>query len=344
MKSDRRNDWLVVLAALLPATGWGCHGTAICEPPWTTSGQLVKLRNSDAYLQRMEQAGGDVPHLACRAEATIPMQQLYLRESDPASYAVGPGVMAKNSTVYDPRVHAPRQDISKLSGEYRVMGVGRGIAAEDCAQAAMQACNDAIDGYWRKQRAVPPLAVPCRLLADKEACPSSGSYEPLALAPAEPKLAPRSEPPLIGLIKKLDASSHAPRRRARAVQFFDNAKSRAHGDVGDSAVRALLDKIVEPLAGTYAGADLDDSTRGELVRVLGEAGDARAGRAWSRAFTSFAAGKPGFEDDVGWSAQGVALSRHRETAAALGEAFVKIEVGTPEGVEPARRCAPPWWR
>ena len=53
------------------------------------------------------------------------------------------------------------------------------------------------------------------------------------------------------MVKKLDD----PHTRRDAVfglaQFFENAKSRAEGDVKAPAVQALLDQIVDPLAKTY---------------------------------------------------------------------------------------------
>jgi hypothetical protein len=288
----------------------------------------VKLRNSDAYLEQMERASSDVPHVACRAEASISAQHWYLRETEPTTMTIAPGIVVKSMTPYDQRILTPRGDIGKMAGDYRVMGVGRGVDAEDCARAAVQACDDAIDGYWRKQLAVRPLGIPCRLLSENAQCPASGSYEPAVAS--EPKVAPRSEPPLVSLVKKLDDKRTRRDAVRGLVQFFENAKSRAHGDVADPEVRALLDKIVEPLANTYGDGDLDDATRGDLIRVLGESSDARAGRAWAKAFASFSAGKPAFEEDVAWAAHGVAASHHQESAASLGEAFAKLEAGAPQ--------------
>src|SRR6185436_12451531 len=110
---------------------------------------------------------------------------------------IAPGITVKSMTPYDQRVLTPRGDIGKFGGDYRVMGVGRGVDADDCARAAVQACDDAIDSYWRKQLAVRPLGIPCRLLSENAQCPASGSYDPTAVATAEPKVAPRSEPPLV---------------------------------------------------------------------------------------------------------------------------------------------------
>jgi HEAT repeat protein len=279
--------WLTLgMAALLG----GCHGTTICEPPWSTSGQFVKLRNSQAYVEQMSRVEADVPHTACRAEATIPTHKLFLRETEPATYMASPGNPVKSTTPYDVRVVTPRNVIGKFSGNYRVMGVGRGIDAEDCATAAIQACDDAIDAYWRKERAVRPIDIPCTLLADNERCPGPGGSFETPLAATEAPLAPRSEAPLVTLIKKLDDVRTRRDAVRGLVQFFDNAKARADGDVASPAVKALLDKIVEPLAQTYVESDLDDITRAELIRALGEARDPRAAPALADVFAKLEAG------------------------------------------------------
>jgi len=334
--------WLTLgLAALLGA----CHGTSVCEPPWSTSGQFVKLRNSPAYVEQMSRVEADVPHTACRAEATIPTHKLFLRETEPATYTAAPGMAVKSTTPYDVRVVTPRNVIGKFSGNYRVLGVGRGIDAEDCATAAIQACDDAIDAYWRKERAVRPIDIPCMVLADNERCPGPGGSFETPLAATEAPLAPRSEAPLVTLIKKLDDVRTRRDAVRGLVQFFDNAKARADGDVASPAVKALLDKIVEPLAQTYVESDLDDITRVELIRALGEAQDPRAGRAYTRAFAAFIADIEGGPkaapsntkqrsmEDVLWSAHGVAGSRYQESAPALADLFAKFEAGTNEGAK-----------
>jgi HEAT repeat protein len=333
--------WLtLVMAGVLG----GCHGATVCEPPWSTSGQFVRLRNSQAYVEQMSRVEADVPHTACRAEATIPTQKLYLRESEPATYTAAPGMAVKSTTPYDVRVVTPRNVIGKFSGNYRVLGVGRGIDAEDCATAAIQACDDAIDAYWRKERAVRPIDIPCMVLADNERCPGPGGSFETPLAATEAPVAPRFEAPLVTLIKKLDDVRTRRDAVRGLVQFFDNAKARADGDVANPAVKALLDKIVEPLAQTYAESDLDDMTRVELIRALGEAQDPRAGRAYTRAFAAFIADIEGGpkaapsntkerSEDVFWGAYGVAGSRYQESAPALADVFAKFEAGTNEGAK-----------
>ena len=73
------------LAAVLPMLG-GCRGTLICEPPWSTQGQYVRVRNSEAYVNLVARAQSEVPHVACRAEAEISVQRRMWQESSSAQY------------------------------------------------------------------------------------------------------------------------------------------------------------------------------------------------------------------------------------------------------------------
>jgi HEAT repeat protein len=314
--------------ALMGIVLLGCHAPSACDPPGGTAGTFVRTKNSDAYLAEMNKTGGDVAHVACRAESNIETQVLFLRNSqlapeDPkASGGSGPMTRA-GSSGYDPRIMPQRENIGTFAGKYRVLGLGRGVSEDDCAAAAVGACDEAIDSYWRKQNAARPIGEPCHPLDDHERCPAQGGYSPGAVASAEPEPAARNEPPLAALVKKLDDD----RTRADAVkgiiQFFENAKKRADGDVTNANVKTLLDQIIEPMAKAYTDGKLDDATRGELIRFLADARDARAGRAWIKAL--------GSEDDVEWAALGIGATVYQEGAPALGEAFTKLEAGTPKG-------------
>jgi hypothetical protein len=162
----------MVLGAFL-----GCHSASVCEPPGSTSGVFVETRNSPAYVARMNEAAGDVPHVACRAESTVHTHVAFSRGQN-APYMdpeTGRGSSWRQSTTeYDPRILTPRQNINLYEGQYRILGVGRGLDADDCAVAATDACNVAIEAYFRKQNAVRPLDVPCRVLEDRDVCPASG--------------------------------------------------------------------------------------------------------------------------------------------------------------------------
>src|SRR5262245_1656172 len=102
----------------------GCHATSVCEPPGATAGTIVRARNSDAYLAQMNKVGGDVEHIACRAESNIETQVLFLRNAEPSPRLQGGTSMTSaDSTPYDPRVMTQRENIGKYAGKYRVLGV-----------------------------------------------------------------------------------------------------------------------------------------------------------------------------------------------------------------------------
>jgi hypothetical protein len=315
------------IAAIAPVVG--CRSAPICEPPGSVAGVFTRVRNSDAYIQLIQQAESDVPHVGCRADGIVAVHRLIWQQTEinGQNYSLPSGGSMGGGN--DPRITLGTKNTHQAHGYFRIYGVGRGLDENDCAAAALAACDEEIDRYWRREGAVRPISTPCVIADANDRCPGpGGSFEPIALEPPA-----RSEPPLVTLIKKLDD----PKTRRDAVlgleQFFENAKTRAHGDAADPGVKALLDRIVEPLAKTYAEADLDDTTRVKLIRFLGESRDPRAGRAWTKACASFSSGKPGTEEDVEWAALGIAATRHDESAAALGEAFTKLDADKPHGAE-----------
>jgi hypothetical protein len=278
----------------------------------------------------MNKIGGDVDHVACRAESNVETQVFFLRNAELSSQPVGAtSTTTSNTNAYDPRVMTQRDNVGKYAGKFRVLGVGRGVDDGDCGKAAMAACDEAIDAYWRKQNATRPIGEPCRVLEDRDRCPAQTGYRPAPVAAAEPAPASRVEPQLPSLLKKLDDD----RLRADAVkgiiQFFENAKARAGGDVANANVKTLLDQVIEPMTKAYTDGKLDDKTRIELIRFLADTRDARAGRAWIKALGSS-------EDDIEWAALGIGTTMYQEGAPALGEAFAKLEAGTPKGSNAAK--------
>src|SRR5882724_3497481 len=132
-------------------------------------------------------------------------------------------------------------------------------------------------------------------------------------------------------VKKLGDPIQRPAAIKRLIQFFEDAMTRANKDRNDANVKGLLDKIVEPLTKTYVDGDLDERTRIELIKFLGDTRDPRAKAAWIKACSGFAEGKGAAEDDVRWAAPAIGATKLEEGAAALGEAFVKLEAGTQKG-------------
>ena len=132
-------------------------------------------------------------------------------------------------------------------------------------------------------------------------------------------------------VKKLDDPVQKPAAIKRLIQFFEDAMTRANKNREDPNVKALLDKIVDPLTKVYVDGNLDDRTRVELIKFLADTRDTRAKAAWIKACSSFGKGQGATEDDVRWAAPAIGATKLEEGAAALGEAFVKLEAGTQKG-------------
>src|SRR5689334_2645248 len=126
-----------------------CHTPTACDPPGATAGTYVHAKNSEAYLAEMNKVGGDVEHVACRAESNIEIQIQYLRNNEVAGFNPkqygGTGAESRASTTpYDPRVMIQRENIGRYGGKYRVLGLGRGMSEDDCGKMAVAACDEAI--------------------------------------------------------------------------------------------------------------------------------------------------------------------------------------------------------
>lgn len=132
-------------------------------------------------------------------------------------------------------------------------------------------------------------------------------------------------------VKRLDDPVTRPAAIKRLMQFFEDAMTRSNKNREDANVKALLDKIVEPLTKTYVGGNLDDRTRIELIKFLADTRDARAKTAWFKACTDFGAGKGATEDDVRWSAPAIGALKLADGAQPLADAFVKLQAGTQKG-------------
>jgi hypothetical protein len=147
--------------ALAVVVAAGCHAGSVCHPPGSTQGQFVNTQSSAAYRSRVAaQNGADSPHMACKAEANIPVTLQVM---------VDDSVTAGNGKL-DPRLQSPATNRELAKGEYRVLGVGRGIDRDDCGNTAMQACNDAIDAYFKQQHGDRPIGIVCRLSENQESC------------------------------------------------------------------------------------------------------------------------------------------------------------------------------
>jgi len=161
-------------AVLLVATAVtaGCHAGSACNPPGATSGQISSVQNSAAYQHRLAEQSGGVPHVGCRSDATIPIAVQVMRERpDIVPSAARPDQRPTGESHVDSRVNPNPADLSTYQGQIRVLGVGRGIDADDCGKAALRACEGAVDAYFARERMVRSLGIVCSLREGNEMCP-----------------------------------------------------------------------------------------------------------------------------------------------------------------------------
>jgi hypothetical protein len=150
-----------------------CRGFSICDRPGVTTGQFVRAKTSLAYLASSGK-GKDPSHTACRAEATIPATLGFMRESE-SELCNHTGVCAQGNgpdTVMTPNTYLRRAETAS-EGALRVLGIGRGIDGDDCGRVALEACDEAIDYYFKKEVALRPPTVVCTLADERVRCESA---------------------------------------------------------------------------------------------------------------------------------------------------------------------------
>ena len=126
-----------------------------------------------------------------------------------------------------------------------------------------------------------------------------------------------------------------PAQRVPAIKRLDSFFTDAMGSAStpnkreDEKVKKVLDDSVEPLTKTYIAGGLDEKTRKDLMKLLGDMGDSRAAPAYAKAFKDYEAGKN--DEDVKYAAQGTtALAKAGPIADqglvdALWECFAKFQ-------------------
>jgi hypothetical protein len=104
--------------------------------------------------------------------------------------------------------------------------------------------------------------------------------------------------------KRLDDPAQRVPAIKRLDAFFNDAMSSATAPNKreDEKVKKILDDAVEPLAKAYIAGGLDEKTRKDLIKLLGDMGDPRAAPAYVKAFKDFEPGKN--DDDVKYASQG----------------------------------------
>jgi hypothetical protein len=99
-----------------------------------------------------------------------------------------------------------------------------------------------------------------------------------------------------------------PAQRVPAIKRLDSFFTDAMGSASapnkrdDEKVKKILDDSVEPLTKTYVAGGLDEKTRKDLMKLLGDMGDVRAAPAYAKAFKDYEPGKN--DEDVKYAAQG----------------------------------------
>jgi hypothetical protein len=104
--------------------------------------------------------------------------------------------------------------------------------------------------------------------------------------------------------KRLDDPAQRVPSIKRLDSFFNDAMGAATtpNKHEDPKVKGILDDSVEPLTKTYIAGGLDEKTRKDLMKLLGDMGDSRAAPAYAKAFKDYEPGKN--DEDVKYAAQG----------------------------------------
>lgn len=118
----------------------------------------------------------------------------------------------------------------------------------------------------------------------------------------------------------------------RLEQFFEDTFTRANKDLNAPDMKALADKVVEPLTKTYTDnySDLDDKTRQDLIKLVASFRDKRTEPALKKAFQEFAKSGKGAED-VKWAARAAGDMKVDGLAEPMGQAFDKLKASSKEG-------------
>ncbi|HMI86853.1 MAG TPA: hypothetical protein VK550_22320 [Polyangiaceae bacterium] len=178
-------------------------------------------RVSETYLARVDEAGADVPHIAREAETTIITTKTYLNESEDGNcistgkYCLGGSnfdrrmTMPLMNSVADTTLSESQSAFQIVRGEFRVVGIGKGIAIQDCSETALRACNAGLDAYYNQQRVVRPPIMTCRMADYQNTCEPGGRRPrvPIAAAPGEPVPSPEDQLPATWIARLGDARS-----------------------------------------------------------------------------------------------------------------------------------------
>lgn len=151
-------------------------------------------------------------------------------------------------------------------------------------------------------------------------------------------------------VKRLDD----PAKRAGAVkrlnQFYEDGMTKANNNREAPEMKALMGKIVKPMADAYVKGDLDEKTRKDLLKSLSGTRDPNAKGAIIKALSDFAAGKADAQEATE-AATYVKTLKLQEAAGPLLDVFLRVnpskkELGPPYmAVQDAMLAIPdPAWK
>ncbi len=133
-------------------------------------------------------------------------------------------------------------------------------------------------------------------------------------------------------VDKLEDQPWRPRAIKRLEQFFEDAVTKANKDFESAEVKALLDKIVDPLTKTYLEHydSMDTKTRVTLIKLLASFRDKRTEPALKKALEEFAKRPKSTKDeqDIKWAARAAIDLKLPSLGAPLLEVFQKLKAST----------------
>ena len=133
-------------------------------------------------------------------------------------------------------------------------------------------------------------------------------------------------------VDKLPDSSWRPRAVKRLEQFFEDSVTRSNKDTTTPEVKALLDKITEPLTKAYVDYydDYDTKTRVSLIKLLASFKDPRTEPALKKAFEEFVKHPKTDKDnaDIKWAARAAGMLKLPSLGEPLLQAFMKLRAST----------------
>src|SRR5512135_355648 len=104
-------------------------------------------------------------------------------------------------------------------------------------------------------------------------------------------------------VKRLDDPAQRPNAIKRLGQFYEDALSSSGNKRDDEKVKKVADVIVDTLTTTYTAGGLDDKTRKDLMKELGDMKGPRTQPALAKALSEYELGKT--DEDVKFAAESV---------------------------------------